>query len=577
MKFTSNHDVRWTLPRQIVAGTAAVLASIVWTHGLAAVFRNFGPESAPLSAGFLTLAAITAAVAGCALLPRPRAEAAGFAVGFGAALAMELTQPGSGVAGLALAPVAVIVTRGARWIGGRLPPSVDTVARFRPLLAVLWVVLALAAVIQMGRLTTSMTDRQHGFVLTTEHPFWYQHECIGAYLYGAEMTMNGEENVYLADHYLGLNPNASPQSELEGVALDDPYQYPPQFLLVPRLALAITGDVATLRVVWFALQVSLFAAVAALLALWIGGPSGRSALWLLPGVMISFPALHNFQFGQFHLVTIATAVAAMLLVARGRNVGGGALLAAAILTKIFPVVLLPMLVVQRRYKALAWTAAFCVLFTAVSLVVLGPAPFVAFFDYHLPRLGTGAAFAFDEAWPELTELVVADNQGVFGLARKFGSAKNLAGVLAKGFGFLVLVVAALTGLRRSNVPRNWQAALWLSLLGLASLASPGAWGDYVPVTAVWLLSILAAPMTGSRIGRTAFTTALAFEFFLLGTMPIGDWAPIGLMIPVSAIGALIMIFLFASVAASRPSLMADRCVSHHRDEANDSEELLQAV
>ena len=57
-------------------------------------------------------------------------------------------------------------------------------------------ILIVVAVVQIGRLSTAMTDRQHGFFLTTQNPFWYQHECIGAYLYGAELSARGEENIY---------------------------------------------------------------------------------------------------------------------------------------------------------------------------------------------------------------------------------------------------------------------------------------------------------------------------------------------------------------------------------------------
>jgi hypothetical protein len=32
-----------------------------------------------------------------------------------------------------------------------------------------------------------MTDRSIGFFLTTENPFWYGHECIGANLHGAKL------------------------------------------------------------------------------------------------------------------------------------------------------------------------------------------------------------------------------------------------------------------------------------------------------------------------------------------------------------------------------------------------------
>jgi hypothetical protein len=109
------------------------------------------------------------------------------------------------------------------------------------------------------------------------------------------------------------------------------------------------------------------------------------------------------------------------------------------------------------------------------------------------------------------------------------------------------------------------------------MASPGAWGDYVPVTAVWLLSVVAVPMNRTGLGRAAFATALAFEFFILGSMPIGNWAPIGLMIPVSAIGALIMLGLFAWVAASKPSLMVDGLPLSYREEAGELEDLREAV
>lgn len=78
-------------------------------------------------------------------------------------------------------------------------------------------------------------------------------------------------------------------------------------------------------------------------------------------------------------------------------------------------------------------------------------------------------------------------------------------------------------------------------------------------------------------GRAAFAAVSVFEFFLLGTMPIGDWAPVGLMIPVSATGVLVMLVLFASVAASRPSLMADRTIPRYRDSDSSLEDLREAV
>jgi len=546
--------IRWTLRRRAVVATAAALGAIVWTHGLAALLRHLGPPAAPLAADALSIAAVGVALVGAALVPRRGAWASTGLAGLVAAVLVDRAAPGAGVAAIALAPVGAASAAAGAALGRRLPSSLDRAGR---LVAVAWAVLAMVAVVQTGRLAAAVTDHDRGLVLTTTHPFWYQHECLGAYLYGAEMAARGEPDLYHPSHYPGLHRHAEPESSLEGVALDDPYQYPPQFLLLPRVALALTDHVPTIRALWFALQASAFVTIACLLATWVGGVWGRSALWLLPAVLASFPALHTFLFGQVHLLAVAAAVAAMLAFERGRAASGGALLAAAILSKVFPLVLVPLLVVQRRFRELAWTAAFGLVATAVAFAVLGPAPFVAFVDGQIGRLADGSAFAFDEAWPELAELVVVDNQGAFGLARKLGASKPLAGAVGRAFGLAVLAAAALVGLRRASRARAWRAAGWLALLGLGSLSSPGAWGDYVPVTAVWLLSLLAPAMARGRLLAAGLGAAWLWQWSLLGTMPFGDWAPIALMVPVSAVGSALMLALFASTLAVRPRAMAD--------------------
>lgn len=554
------HPLPWPLPRRAVAAIAAALAAIVWTHGLAAVTRHLGPEDPPLVALGLSLAAVVVALAGVLALPRRLAPWVAAAAGAVAALALEIVAPGSWAAACALAPIGYAVTRAARWAGERIPAAPDGAFFAHRAVAIVWILLALGSVVQTGRLAASMTDRDLGFYLTTDHPFWYKHECIGAYLHGAELAARGEANLYHAHHYPGLDRDAKPNSALEGVALEDPYQYPPHFLLLPHLALAVTDDVPTLRVVWYAVQTTLFAAVAVALALWCGGAAGRAALLAIPIALASFPALHNFQFGQFHLPALALSIAAMLAFARRRPALGGGLLAIAILAKLFPAVLLPFLAAQRRWKDLAWTGAVIALLTIATLGAFGAQPFVAFFDYHLPRLGDGSAFAFDEAWPELADLVVTDNQGVFGLARKLGASKDIAAAGTRLFALLVFAAAGIAGCRGSRANRLWRGASWLALLGLASLASPGAWGDYVPVSAVWLLALLVGPLTATPARIIGFTVILLFEYFLLGTMPIGSWAPHQPMLVLSAIGAALMIVLFGgtlTIGAAADRVRAD--------------------
>ena len=563
---------RWSAGRRFVAGAAAAVAAVVWTQALAAVLRQAfdqTPGDATAAALPLTLAAVALAAVVAFLLPR-----SGWGTGvLAGALAALAVTPLAGVSALALPAAGALAGAGAAWLGRRLPASVDRALVRRRGLAIAWSLLALVAVVQTARLATATADPSRGLLVATAHPFWAEHQCMSAYLYGAELASRGERNVYDPVHYPGLNPEATPETAVAGMSVEDPYQYPPQFLLLPRAALALSHDFTTIRSVWLALQVTLFAGVFAALALWIGGRPGRLALWLSPAVAASFPVLYNFLYGQFHLAAVALAVGGMLAFAAGRRAGGGMLLAAAILAKMFPVVLLVPLLVGRKYRELAWTAGWGLALTALSLAVLGPAPFVAFLGDHLPRLGDGSAFAFDEAWPMVADLLRADNQGVFGLAWKVGLGKPVAALLGRLFGLAVLAGAGLAALRlRRSAARvaadgtspegaaadggRWaQGVTWLALLGLASLASPGAWGDYVPSVAAWLLALVALRAVDEPRWRVPLALAGLFEVFLLGTFPLGaggEWAPMALMLPLSAVGVVLMLGLFGAALAARP-------------------------
>jgi alpha-1,2-mannosyltransferase len=246
----------------------------------------------------------------------------------------------------------------------------------------------------------------------------------------------------------------------------------------------------------------------------------------------------------------------MLAFSARRAAVGGLLLAVAILAKVFPAVVLPWLLFRRDFRALGWTLAWGVASTALTLALLGPAPFADFFSGHLPRLASGSAFAFDEAWPELAGLVLADNQGAFGLARKLGADKPLAAMVGRWFGLLVLAVAAFAGWRSGQASRWGRAASWLGLLGLGSLASAGAWGDYVPSVAVWLLALVAQRAVEAPRWWIPFATAALLEVFLLGTFPV-EGIPLAVMVPVSAAGALAMFALYGLCAASPRALSAE--------------------
>ena len=500
---------------------------------------------------------------------RPRLALVGFGITvltlvWGHALA-ALMRPAAGEAsisatGLTLLAVVVGIAITGKWggrIAARLPRQIDTTFEGRPLAALLWVAILLVAVFQVGRLATYMTDPESDWFLTTRNPFWAKHTCLPAYLYAAELNERGAVNIYDVAHYPGLNPEAAPVSHLDGMTPEDPYQYTPQFLLLPRLAIALSRDYATLHLFWFALQTTLFLGVASWLTIWVGGRHGLLAALLLPVAMSAFPVLHSLQYGQAHISVIALGVAGMLAFEGRKPALGGLLLGAATLSKLFPGVLLVVLAAQRRWRDLAWTVGSMAAVTVLALAVLGTTPFVAFFDYHLPRLSNGEAFAFDAAWPEIADFIVAANQGAFGLVEKLralgvpGLDKAVAAKTATLFGLGVVALAAMFGLRahgRSRdgvggpeLPRYLQAAGWLALLGLGSMTSNGAFGDYVPLTAVWMLTLLAARMVDGRRAAVLLGLCGFFQYTLIGTTPLGSWFDPEVMIPISLLALLSMI------------------------------------
>lgn len=246
-------------------------------------------------------------------------------------------------------------------------------------------------------------------------------------------------------------------------------------------------------------------------------------------------------------------MAAILAFEARRPAAGGAMLAAAISAKLFPGLLLVPLLVQRRWRALAWTAGFAAGFALLGLMVLGPSPYVAFLDYQLPRLADGQAFAFGDAWPEVRELLIADNQGAFGLVLKLRAmgagflGESAPRYAARIFGLAILLLTALFARRQSQAPRHLRAAGWLAILGLGAMTSPGAFGDYVPLTATWLLTLVAGVYGRGWRWAVPLSVCWLFQYTVLGTAPIGQWADTQLMIPLSGVGALLMLGLYLAV------------------------------
>ena len=543
--------------RRAFGALLGLAAAIVWTHALAGVLRSLSgvpaAELAPASSA-LTLAAVASALAGAALGRSPsRAALVAAVTGFAAALCIAGLVPGTLVPAFALVPAGAAAGILAVWFARRLSATFDADARRRPRRTLLWLALGVLALVQLGRLGTYITDAESDWFLSTRHPFYAKHECANAYVFGAELALRGEPNLYDPAHYPGLTPEATPETDVVGMAPEDPYQYPPQFLLLPGLALVLTHDYGAIRALWFGLNVTLCLSAVLVLAGWVGGRTGRITGLLTPAVFFSFPVLHDFQYGQFHFAAVALAVLGIVAIQCERTRLGGSLLGTAILAKLFPAVLLVPLALRGRWRALGWTAGASAALTGLTLLFFGTGPFTAFFGEHLGRLSSGSAFAFGEAWPEVADLVTAGNQGVHGVVHKLSALgfvdanAALLTAASRGFALFLLALALVVGRTERGATRHERATAWLGLLGLGSLASAGAWADYVPLTAVWALAFLAPLVTRHPRLRVALAVSALFQVFLIGTMPIGSAADASWMLPLSLLGSLA---LFATLTGA---------------------------
>jgi hypothetical protein len=423
----------------------------------------------------------------------------------------------------------------------RLPRRLDGTLRRHTVRSLAWGLLALLTVVQTARLAQHVVDPSSDWWHTTQDEFWSRHSCMSAYFYAADLNRQGEENVYDADLYPVLNPDAENRSQVQSLAPEDPYQYPPQFLLVPRLALALSNDYRTIQAWWFTLQALLFVAAMLLLARWFGGSRGEIALWLMPLVWISVPSILNFQYGQFHVTTIVLAVAAFLAIENRRSALGGGLLAAAILAKGFPAILVLPLISMRRWRALVWTGIGLVGLTGLAVWVLGWSPFEAFLQYHLPRLQNGTAFAFDEVWPEWKAWLLAGNISPFSSIRKLAElgilpvSLELARLVHTLFCGALLLLALFVSWNR---PARERAILWMALLNLAAFTPAAAWGDYVAVGTLWMAVLL---IDGSTRQRLAMTMLAAFCSLLPGIVAIGRFPSGETALSLSLVGTMLLL------------------------------------
>ena len=460
------------------------------------------------------------------------------------------------VTGLAtVVPIVVAVTLGGvlamigvALLASRLASSSLEFLQHRRPFAV-WIAVGLLAVTQSVRLSVFMHDvtRESYSVFPPPgifgvvHPGFVHHACLTAYTEAAGLSRRRGVNLYDQKNYLERTCEPGHSSDCVSRRIGpidvDPFQYPPPFLLLPRVALMFTHDFFPIRAVWFTVQVALLGLAVLSTARWIGGRIGRRAMLFAPVLAIAIPVLIGLQVGQFQIAAFSVSMLAMVLFSRGREAAGGGLLGFVTLGKVFPGLLALYLLGNRRPAAVAWTAGFAVFFTVVALVVVGTQPFLDFLTYQLPKLSSGEAFPWLD---EPDSLPV--NYGIYALVMNFRSlgvsfvTHGVSSAAASAYGIVVAGLAFIAGRRLALASplgqgerfRVRQAQSWLALLTLGSLRSPFVPEAYAMPATFWLLTLIAAerPRLSRKHVAALLSLGVMFSTVLENNIPARTVVPI---------------------------------------------------
>ena len=321
-------------------------------------------------------------------------------------------------------------------------------------------------------------------------PWQSGHSCVSAY-WVASTIVTHRPNVY--DDTINAVPQADRtrprQPRRMGPLNIDAYEYPPTFLPIPRLLAAATTDFWQFRRVWFAINLAVVLIVLVMVARHVDALLGTPSLWLTPWVLAGPAIVGTFQVGNAQLLFIAMAVGAMLLFQRERHVAGGALLAYAILSKLFPGLLVVYLLLRRDWRAVAWTSVWGLVILAVSVADVGLPPFLAFAE-HLPKLVSGEAFpAFRN--PN----AIAINESVPGIVFKIalwgGPALGFGAARTVGWIYTLFLVGITAWLALRQTSRGHAPLVWIAILILATMRSPFL-PHYAGFPSFWLATLIAA-------------------------------------------------------------------------------------
>jgi hypothetical protein len=372
------------------------------------------------------------------------------------------------------------------------------------------------AILQLVRLTVfTVAPTRDDFAAVPWSSFSRHHYCATAYFVAGGVARDAT-NVY--DNAIYDHPDSVATAQRKPRTIDgfnvDVYEYPPPFLLLPRMLMRAAPDLIRFRMVWFGLSSASLLVAMLLTATVLPRAQATRAVLLMPLVWAGMTTIAGLQMGNFQVMTLAISMAGMAMFSRRHDATGGALLGFATAGKLFPGMLILYLAAQRAWRPVVATCLAGLLIVLLALWDMGLAPFAAFV-HHLPRLLGGEAFAAFR-----NPAAVATNVSIPGLVLKlrlFGRP-DLGFGGAKLVGWIYTVIAVTATILLARRGRGGPVA-WITVLVLATLRSPFLPVNYAGVAPLWLLTLLGAERVVR--GRALVWIGLAWLAFEM-VWPV-DW------------------------------------------------------
>ena len=402
-------------------------------------------------------------------------------------------------------PAAVMGAGLAGWAMGRRRPAVDAMIEAATPASRRWFVVGAVAVIgQLLLLTAFIIDPNIAiWPDSASRPVQSRHSCVSAY-WTAACRVTEVPDLYVESVYrpeVGATVVRKPNL---GPFIVDVFEYPPTFLALPRLLRLAAPDFWQFRRLWFALNLAGVVAGLVVIARRLDARLGTQALWFVPWALAAPAMIGTLQAGNVQLLFIVGSVVAMWQFERGRPAIGGAILAYAIASKLYPGMLLLYLLIRRDWRALGWTAAAAAALAGITIADVGWAPMATFLD-HLPKILSG------EAFPGLARPApIAVNESIPGVVFKLGlfglPAMGFAEAKVVGWAYTLVVIAATAWLAVRRHDRACDPLAWIAILILATLRSPFL-PFYGAFPSLWLATLV-VPIVWHRRELRAITVGL---------------------------------------------------------------------